>query len=264
MIGLFDCTRSGLLFVQIILNYWELCGAATWRPGLLLLVVHTISISKLAEYEVLCSITYLDDCEILDSKPGRDKLVECEVIGSNYERNKMLVLSSNPEWDNIFVLISNPELDKILVLSSNLELDNILVLGSSPEFSNLFVMGSNPKFAYSEVKDLIPKEVKVNSIDWYEVLSWIPRGSCNNINWCMFRNFYGSDDDDEDDSLSGPVVESEEGFLPDEVSGAPSPPERPATPRPPSPLLPLRPPKRPKRRMLEGAVAIMQLKGAFK
>ena len=206
MIGLFDCTRSGLLFVQIILNYWELCGAATWRPGLLLLVVHTISISKLAEYEVLCSITYLDDCEILDSKPGRDKLVECEVIGSNYERNKMLVLSSNPEWDNIFVLISNPELDKILVLSSNLELDIILVLGSSPKFDNVFVMGSNPKFDNSEVKGLILKKVTVHSIDWFEVFGWIHRWSCININWCRFRNFYCSDDDDEDYSLSGSVT----------------------------------------------------------
>ena len=120
-------------------------------------------------------------------------------------------------------------------------------------------MGSNPKFAYSEVKDLIPKEVKVNSIDWYEVLSWIPRGSCNNINWCMFRNFYGSDDDDEDDSLSGPVVESEEGFLPAEVSVAPSPPERPATPRPPSPPLPLIPFKTPQTTYVQGFCQVRRI-----
>ena len=51
-------------------------------------------------------------------------------------------------------------------------------------------MGSNPKFDNYEVNALLPKEVKVNSIDWCEILSWIPRGSCNNINWCRLRIFY--------------------------------------------------------------------------
>ena len=70
----------------------------------------------------------------------------------------------------------------------------------------------------------------------------------------------GSDDDDEDDSLSGPVAESEGDVLPYEASVAPSPPERPATPQPPSPHLTPIPPKQPK----DEAVAIIQLEGAFK
>ena len=90
-------------------------------------------------------------------------------------------------------------------------------------------MGSNPTFDNSEGKGLILKEVQVNYIDWCEVLSWIPKGRCSIINWCRFRNFNGSDDDDEDDSLSGPVAESEGDVLPNEASVAPSPPERPVT-----------------------------------
>ena len=110
-------------------------------------------------------------------------------------------------------------------------------------------MGSNPMFVNSEVKGLVPKEVKVNSIDWFEVLGWIPRRSCNNINWCRFGNFDGSDNDDEDDSLSGPVAESEEDVPPEEASVAPSPPETPATPQPHLPPLTQSPPKRPEQRM---------------
>ena len=106
---------------------------------------------------------------------------------------------------------------------------NILVLGSSPKFDNVFVMGSNPKFDNSEVKSSIRKEVKVNSIDWCEVLSWIPKRGCNNINWCRFGNVDGSDDDDEDDSLSGPVAESEGDVLPNEASVTLSPRETSAT-----------------------------------
>ena len=119
--------------------------------------------------------------------------------------------------------------------------------GFKSRIGYFFRMGSNPKFDNSEVNGLILKEVKVNSIDWCEVLSWIPRGSCNNINWCRFRNFDGSDDDDdENDSLSGPVTESEGDVLADEASVVTSPPARPATPRPPSHPLPPRPSKRPK------------------
>ena len=169
-------------------------------------------------------------------------------LSSNSESDKSLVTSSNPRWDNNLVLGSNPRRG------------NILVLGSSPEFDNLYVMGSNPKFDSSELKGSIPKEVKVNSIDWCEVLSWIPRGSCNNINWCRFRNFDGSDSDDEDDSLTRPVAEQEGDILPYDAYVGPSPPERPATPQLSFPPLPLRPQKCPKR----GTVAIVQLEGALK
>ena len=112
-------------------------------------------------------------------------------------------------------------------------------------------MRSNTKFDISQVKGLIPKEVKVNSIDWFGVLSWIPRRSCININWCWIRYFDGSDDDDEDDSLSGLVAESERDVLPNEASVAPSLPETPQTPRHPSPPLPPSPPKFPKRRIFK-------------
>ena len=94
----------------------------------------------------------------------------------------------------------------MLVLGSNPRWDKIWVLGSNPEFDNCFVTGSNPKFDNSEVKSLILKKVTVHSIDWFEVFGWIHRWSCININWCRFRNFYGSDDDDEDYSLSGSVT----------------------------------------------------------
>ena len=194
MIDLIDRTIIGLLFAQLILNCCEFCGAATWMPDLLLLVVHTTSIFKLAECKVLGSIPYVDNYEVLDSNPERDKLAECEFIGSNYERERMLYQSSNPKWDKMLVLGSNPRWDKIWVL------------GSNPEFDNCFVTGSNPKFDNSEVKGLILKKVTVHSIDWFEVFGWINRWSCINNNWCRFRNFYGSDDDDEDYSLSGSVT----------------------------------------------------------
>ena len=45
-------------------------------PGLLLLVVHTTGIFKLAKCEVLGLIPHLDNYEILDSNPKRDKLEE--------------------------------------------------------------------------------------------------------------------------------------------------------------------------------------------
>ena len=54
------------------------------------------------------------------------------------------------------------------------------------------------------------------------------------------------DDDDEDDSLTGPVAKSEGDVLPNEAYVAPSPPETLSTPQPP---LPPSPPKRTKRRM---------------
>ena len=97
MIDLIDRTIIGLLFAQLILNCSEFCGPATWMPDLLLLVVHTTSIFKLAECKVLGSIPYVDNYEFLDSNPERDKLAECEFIGSNYERETMLYQSSNPK-----------------------------------------------------------------------------------------------------------------------------------------------------------------------
>ena len=103
----------------------------------------------------------------------------------------------------------------------------------------------NPQFDSYEVKGSIPKEDRVNFIAWFEVLGWIPRGSCKNIHWCRFRDFDDNDDDDEYYSLAIPVAESEGHVLTDEASMEPSLPETPATPQPPSPPLPLSPPTLP-------------------
>ena len=111
---------SSLLFVQLIFKCSELCGLATWMPDLLLLVVHTTSIFKLAECEVLRSIPYLDNYEVMDSNPERDKLAEYKVLGSNHDLNNYEFICSNPEFDKIVVISSNPKFDKIVVMDSNL------------------------------------------------------------------------------------------------------------------------------------------------
>ena len=82
--------------VQVHWNLIVPVSAATWMPGPLLLMVHMISILKLAGCNDLGLIPYLNDYEVMDSNPEIDKLAECEVIGSNYERDTYFVLSSNP------------------------------------------------------------------------------------------------------------------------------------------------------------------------
>ena len=81
--------------VQVHWNLIVPVSAATWMPGPLLLMVHMISILKLAGCNDLGLIPYLNDYEVMDSNPEIDKLAECEVIGSNYERDTYFVLSTN-------------------------------------------------------------------------------------------------------------------------------------------------------------------------
>ena len=124
MIKLFDRTISGLLFVQLVLKCWEFCGAATWIPGRILLVVHTMSIFKLAKCKVLSLNPNLDNYEVLDLNLKMDKLVE-------YKLNDLI-----PYLDNYEVLDSNPERDKLAKCKVN---------GSSPYLKNYEVLDSNSK-----------------------------------------------------------------------------------------------------------------------
>ena len=80
--------------------------------GLLLSVVHTMSISKLVEYVVLCSISDLDNCEVQHSNHIKNKLAKYDILCSNPYFDNHEVIGSDSENDNILVLGSNPRWDK--------------------------------------------------------------------------------------------------------------------------------------------------------
>ena len=168
MIELIDCTINGLFFVQLILNCCQFCRAPTWMLALLLLAVSTTS-------------TY--------------ELVKCEVMGSNLERDKHFC----PKFEfwkgqTFWFWIRIPDGTIFWYWVQILNLTKLLKRVQILNLTKLFVMGSIPKWNY------------MNSIDLFKVLGWIPRGSCININWCRFRNCVGSDNNDDNDSLSGPVA----------------------------------------------------------